>query len=305
MTLAAPAESAADPVATRARIPWTDVSLVLMAVLWGANFAAMKLGATQFPPLAFNALRLTAGTLILLGIAAFSRATWPSRAVAGRLMLLGVIGNGLYQILFVEALVRTSIANVAIMLASTPIWLALVGNALGSDRLSRRAWSGVSLSFAGIALVVLAGANAASGTHSWTGDALAFAAVACWTTFTILLRPLMPSTDPIPLHALTLVGGAVPLLLIASPELARTGWTTISGGGWAALGYGAVFAIVIAYLLWYRGVRLIGPTRTAMYANLQPIVALVVAALVLGEVPSIAQGIGCAATVAGLLLTRS
>ena len=64
-------------------------------------------------------------------------------------------------------------------------------------------------------------------------------------------------------------------------------------------------AIVVAYLLWYRGVRLIGPTRTAMYGNLQPIVALVVAALMLGEVPSAAQSVGCVTTVLGLLLTRS
>ena len=305
MTSAASAESSAAPATARAELPWTDLSLVLMAVIWGANFAVMRLGAAQFPPLAFNALRLATGTLVLLGMAFARGAAWPPRATVRRLMLYGVVGNGLYQVLFIEALMRTSIANVAIMIASTPVWLALIGQAMGTDKLSTRAWWGIALSFAGIGLVLFAGASARGGQHSWTGDLLALCGTASWCAYTLLLRPLTRDTDPIPLHALTLVGGSVPLLLVASGELARTSWSTVSPGGWAALAYGALGAIVVAYLLWYRGVRLIGPTRTAMYANLQPIVALVVAALVLGEVPSAAQGVGCACTVAGLLLTRS
>jgi drug/metabolite transporter (DMT)-like permease len=62
---------------------------------------------------------------------------------------------------------------------------------------------------------------------------------------------------------------------------------------------------VIAYLIWYRGIKLIGPTRTSMYSNLQPIIAVLVAWMALGEVPTVAQGLGAAAVMAGLLLTRS
>ena len=305
MTSAAPAEAPAVPSAARAGVLSTDLSLAFMAVIWGANFAVMKLGASQFPPLAFNALRLASGTLVVLVLLFVQGASWPERAVARRLMLYGIVGNGLYQVFFVEALMRTSIANVAIMIASTPIWLALIGNLTGSELLSRRAWAGIALSFTGIFMVVIAGANAEAGTHSWTGDLLAFIGMACWTAYTLLLRPLTQSTDPLPLHALTLVGGSVPLLLVALPELSVTHWSTIQWGGWSALAYGAIMAIVVAYLLWYRGVRLIGPTRTAMYGNLQPAVALVVAWWALGEVPTQWQGLGAAAIIAGVVMTRS
>lgn len=305
MTTAAPAGDTTRPATARAGFPWTDASLVVMAGIWGANFAVMKLGAAQFPPLAFNALRILLGTLVLLAMALRHHGPWPSRAAMRRLALYGVIGNGLYQLSFVEALIRTSIANIAIMIASTPIWLALLGHAMGTERLTSRAWAGIALSFVGIALVLRGGAGGPAGLHSWTGDGLAAAGVACWVTYTMLMRRHTLSTDPIPLHAITLVGGVVPLLLVASPEIARVAWASVSVGGWIALGYGAIMAIVVAYLLWYRGVRLIGPTRTAMYGNLQPIVALVVAALMLGEVPSAAQSVGCVTTVLGLLLTRS
>ena len=305
MTSVAPLELTPVPVASRAGPSWTDASLVFMAVAWGANFAAMKLGARQFPPLAFNASRLLVGTLILLVIAVAQQGGWPSRATAWRLLALGIIGNGLYQVCFVEALVRTRVANVAIMLASTPVWLALVGQLMGTEHLKARAWSGIGLSIVGIVLVVLGGAAASGGGHSWTGNLIALAGVACWCTYTVLLRPYTESTNPIKLHAITLVGGTVPLVLLAAPQLAITPWRTITWDGWTALAYGAVMAIVVAYLLWYRGVRLLGPTRTAMYGNLQPIVALIVGAAMLGEVPTMAQGVGCALTVGGLLLART
>ena len=67
---------------------------------------------------------------------------------------------------------------------------------------------------------------------------------------------------------------------------------------WGAVGYSGVGAIGLAYLFWYRGVHEIGPTRTAMYSNLQPIVAVLVAWVALGEIPTVAQGLGAAGPLA-------
>ncbi len=69
--------------------------------------------------------------------------------------------------------------------------------------------------------------------------------------------------------------------------------------------YSGIGALVIAYIFWYRGVRLIGPTRTAMYSNLQPVIAVIVAWIVLGELPTLWQGVGAASIMSGLLLTRT
>ena len=69
--------------------------------------------------------------------------------------------------------------------------------------------------------------------------------------------------------------------------------------------YSGLGALVLAYLFWYRGVRQLGPTRTAMYGNLQPVIALGVAWLSLGEVPTIFQAAGAVLILGGLVLTRS
>ena len=69
--------------------------------------------------------------------------------------------------------------------------------------------------------------------------------------------------------------------------------------------YSGVGSLVVAYAFWYRGIRIIGPTRTAMYSNLQPVVAVLVAWAMLGEVPTLVQGVGAGAIMAGLLLSRA
>ncbi|MEO7521018.1 MAG: DMT family transporter, partial [Gemmatimonas sp.] len=76
-------------------------------------------------------------------------------------------------------------------------------------------------------------------------------------------------------------------------------------GEWGSVAYAGIAALVIAYLLFYRGVRVLGPTRTAMYGNLQPLIALLFAWAMLHEQPTLWQAIGAAFIMAGLLLSRT
>ena len=102
-----------------------------------------------------------------------------------------------------------------------------------------------------------------------------------------------------------MVGGAVPLLIASTPALIATNWSAVGRGGWLALFYSSVISMGVAYFFWYRGLRVLGPTRTAVYTNLQPIIALLVAWAFLGEIPTIFQGVGAATIVAGVFLTRA
>jgi drug/metabolite transporter (DMT)-like permease len=103
--------------------------------------------------------------------------------------------------------------------------------------------------------------------------------------------------------ALSLLGGSMLLLAVGAPALVAQDWN-LPGRAWAALLYSGLGALVVAYLLWYRGVKVLGPTRTALYANLQPLIALLVAWVTLGETPTAWQSVGAATIVGGVLLTR-
>jgi len=290
---------------TRPGVWLTELSLVAMALIWGVNFSVVKFGTGLVDPLAYNGLRVAIAAAVLAVIAVAGRTPWPPGRIVVTLVGLGVLGNGIYQFFFVEGLARTSASDTALVVAASPAFIALIGRARGVERISRKGAIGICLSIAGIALVVLGSARAQTGeSSSLLGDVLVLCGSLTWATYTILLKPYTERVSGFQLAALTMLGGAVPLVAVAWPAMMAAHWSAVPRAGWAALFYSSVFALVIAYYFWYHGVRVIGPTRTAMYSNLQPLIAVLVAWLVLGESPTPWQGVGAASIMSGLLLTR-
>jgi drug/metabolite transporter (DMT)-like permease len=282
----------------------TDLVLLLMALIWGVNISVVKYGTTAMPPLSYNAIRVSLAAVALVLLGSMVRQPWPERRIALRLLALGVIGNGIYQILFVEGVARTKAGNAALVLAATPALIALFSRMKGIERLSMRGLAGIGLSIAGVLLVVGTGAVNAT-RETFTGDALVLGGCVCWAAFTVLLKPYMHQVQSMHLAALTMLGGLLPLYVVAIPDLAGLQWAAVPAMAWLSMIFSGLGALVLAYLLWYRGVRILGPTRTAMYANLQPAIALAFAWPLLGEVPTPIQGLGAAGIITGLLLART
>ncbi len=283
----------------------TDLLLLLMATIWGVNFSVVKIGLRHMEPLAFNAVRVVLAGLTLLAIARARGAVLPPRRQLWALLALGVLGHGLYQVLFVEGMARTRAGNASLVMAGTPVLIAILGRLRGVERLQARGYAGIVLSIAGIGAVMSGTAVQRPGDAAITGDLLILASSSSWALYTVLLKPYTHHVDGVQVSALTLIGGALPLSVVSLPAIGRTDWTALPAEAWGAVLYGALFALVIAYLIWYRGIRLLGPTRTSMFSNLQPIIAVLVAWIALGENPTAAQGLGAAAVLSGLLLTRS
>ena len=310
---AEPAPRAGDAPHARANVWLTDLSLLLMALIWGVNYAVVKYGTELLAPLAFNSVRVTLAAVLLLVVSLFARRLAgsgplhrPERRDVVALLGLGALGNGVYQVFFVEGIARTRAGDAALVIAAAPAFIALIGRLRGTERVGGRGLAGIALSIAGIALVVFGSTGGSNARHATLlGDCLILCGTLCWSVYTVYLQPYTHRVSGLQLSAITMVGGAVPLLVVAAPVLAATAWPQVSGRAWLALGYSGVFALVVAYLFWYRGVRVIGPTRTAMYANLQPIFAVTVAWLTLGESPTVWQGLGAASIMSGLLLTRA
>lgn len=300
-----PSSATADS-ATHPAFGFTDVLLFTMAVIWGINFVVVKYATHIFNPVAFTGLRVgtAAVFLVLVALAGRGKVALPRRDVIS-LLLLGVVGNGLYQLFFVHGVARTRAGNAALIVAAAPAFIALVARARGMERVKRMTFVGIALSFVGVGFVIVGSASSSSGQPTLLGSVLVFLGVICWTFYTIGLQPFTKRIDVIQLSAVTMVGGAVPLLIASTPALIRTDWSAIGMGGWLALLYSSVISMGVAYFFWYRGLRVLGPTRSAVYTNLQPIVALLVAWAFLHETPTIFQGVGAATIIAGVFLTRA
>jgi drug/metabolite transporter (DMT)-like permease len=296
-----PGPSAALP---RPGVWLTDVTLVLMALIWGVNFVVIKFATTVLPIVAFNAVRVSLAAVALLIAAVAGRGPWPTRRQTLSLIGLGVLGNGIYQMLFVQGVAHTRASDAAILIAATPVFIAVLGRIGATEHVHRKVWGGILLSIVGIGLISSAGA-AGQSQSSLYGDLLVLGGSFCWAVYTVLLKPHTHAVDGIKLGALTMIGGAAALMLFAWPAVLSAPWRSAPPSAWWAILYSGIGSLVIAYLFWYRGVRVIGPTRTAMYSNIQPVFAVLAAWIVLGELPTLWQGVGAASIMSGLLLTRS
>jgi drug/metabolite transporter (DMT)-like permease len=292
-----------------AESPWvTEALLVLMAVIWGVNFSVLKYGTHVVTPLAFNGIRIPLAAAAQLVVARMMRLPRPAPSDAKRLILLGILGNGLYQVLFILGVASSRVATAALVIAATPAFIAMLGRLRGSEHLAGRNWLGIACQVVGVGVVVLATAR---GTTDATGDrdsliggALVLGAALSWSIYSVILKGLSDRVHPLQIGGYTMLGGAAVLLVVGFPALLDTRWSALPGRFWGALAYSAIIAMVFAYLFYYRGLRLLGPTHTAMYSNMQPLIAMLVAWIALREVPTNPQWAGAAMIVGGLLLTR-
>jgi len=283
----------------------TDALLFLMALIWGVNFSVVKFGTEVMSPLAFTGMRVVMAASVLFLVAFLRSPKFPSRRDILSLMLLGMLGNGFYQLLFVLGVARTNVGNAALIVAATPAMIAIASRVGGVERVNRRVAMGIALSLFGVMLVVLGSARAATGNATFVGALLVFGGTLCWTAFTVLLQPFARRLDPIQLSAFTMLGGTVPLAFVTSRSIAATEWSKFGFPAWGALFYAGVISMGLAYVFWYRGLRVLGPTRTAVYANVQPVIAILVAWIFLSEAPTLWQGVGTGTIMTGLFLTRT
>lgn len=285
---------------------WTEAGLVTLAVIWGINFPLIKAALEVIPPLAFNALRfpLAAVALLLLGRALAHR-TRPRRADLPAIVALGLLGNVAYQLLFIFGVARTSAGNASLLLATSPAWTVVLSAATGQERVPGRVWGGVAATLAGMLLVVAGGQGLTFGASTVVGDGLMMGAAVAWASYTIGSRTLVRRYGAMALTTWTLLVGAVGVVAMGLPDLARTDLTTLGPGMWAIVAYAGVLSISVAYALWNLGVRRLGNSRTAVYSNLVPVVAIAAAWIGLGERPSALQVAGAVVILGGLRLTRA
>ncbi|MGH9329104.1 MAG: DMT family transporter [Vicinamibacterales bacterium] len=296
---------------SRPRIP-IDAMLLLMAFIWGSNYSIVKSAFDDVPAHPFNAARLAIASVIFLALIILARRVRvPSvfytpapitRADWLRLVGLGVVGHFLYQIFFIGGLARTSVANSSLLLAATPVAIAVASAALGREAIGRWHWIGGAISLAGIYLVVGRGAGLSSDTL--TGDLMVVGAVACWTVYTLGAGRLMERHSPLGVTGLSMAIGSALYVPVMWPPIAAVEWSVLNATTWIKIVYSAVFALCVAYMIWYAAVQRIGSARTSVYSNIIPIVALVVASVWLGEPLGVVKIVGAALVLAGVALMR-
>ena len=282
-----------------------DLTMLLVVVIWGANFSIVKSALTEIPPLAFATLRFATASVILLVFMLWheGKRALPDRRTLWKLTWVGIIGNTIYQALFTYSLTLTTAANGSLIIATTPALVALAAAMLKIERIRRVMAVGIALAIGGVVLVV-AERGLALGGRSLLGDLLMLGAAICWTIYTLGVRTLGQGLSPLAITTWTMITGVPGMLLVSLPDWSTVAWSHVSLQAWLALAYATLLALVLAYVLWNNSVRVAGSARTAIYGCAIPLVATLIAWPLIGEQPTWVQGIGGVLIISGVLLTR-
>ncbi|HXG94839.1 MAG TPA: EamA family transporter [Blastocatellia bacterium] len=221
-----------------------------------------------------------------------------------RLFGLGLLANTLYQSLFIIGMSYTRAGNAALILATTPLFTAILGRIRGHEYFTARGVAGLLLAFGGIVLIILSGESELSFGETIIGDLLLLASTVCWSFYTVGANRLVHAHGSMKATVIMMVTGTPLLLIVCAPSLLRQNWAEVNAAAWAGLVYSALFAIALAYIIWNYGVRKIGSTRTAIYSNITPVVAMLAAWPALGEVPTAGQIVGAVVIFIGIYFVR-
>jgi drug/metabolite transporter (DMT)-like permease len=286
------------------RVTTVDVMLLSTIAIWAFNITLTRYVLTHgFRPLAYASIRYAGAVLLAMALVlALER----SVAIGGRrdlgLLALATTMLFLNQLAFVYSLRLTTGTTVALILGSMPIFTGLVSVAVGLERPALRFWLGTLVGLAGVALVALGAGGGFSGNLG--GELLAVGLSASWAVYTVAIAPLMRNYSPYRVSAVVLAAMAVPLLAVASPQLAEQDYG-LSWVVWAALAFAIIGPLTLTNVLWFSAIDRVGPSRASMLVNLQPFLAALFAYLILSEHISGLQIAGGALILAGILIERA
>ena len=282
----------------------TSVEMMLLSAigLWALNLTVSRYILTHgFQPLAFSTVRYGLAALVFIGIAVFAER---SLRIARRdlaAVIAAAVALWVNQIGFVYALKTTSASVIALILAATPIFAALIGLAFGTEVLPRRFWIGAALSFAGVALVALGAGGELGG--DVVGILFGVLAAATWAVYSILITPLMRRYSPSRISAVVLSLSWVGIALTGLSQTRSQDWQ-LGWEVWALLLFATLGPLVITNVLWFRSLDRIGPSRATLATNLQPFVAALFAVVLLGERIDAVQILGGLLIGLGILAAR-
>jgi drug/metabolite transporter (DMT)-like permease len=282
-----------------------NASAAMAAVLFGASVVAVRVAVRDVPPVSLAVLRFGQGSLLLAGAVLvvapeLLRVRWERLRLFA---LLGVVLFGLFPLTFNVGLEYTEASRGAVMLATMPIWSALLGRIAG-ERLAGRQVAGVALSFVGIGLAFVEPGRPMGDAMSLVGDGLLLLTGLLGALYGLIAKRVLAVDSAATVTTYAMLFGTVLLLPVAVaegmvPAVARLDWRLL--GLVVFLG---VLGGAAAFLLWTWALSRITPTQVAVYANLNPIVAAILAIALLGERRSPMFVLGFATVVTGVLLVN-
>jgi drug/metabolite transporter (DMT)-like permease len=216
--------------------------------------------------------------------------------------MLGLIGVGLNQVFFILGLSLTSVAHAAIIVGLTPILVLVIATIVGHEEIRRMQLVGMLLALFGVA--VLQSSSPQSRQGSLIGDLMVFCGILLFAVFAVRGKRETARVGPIVLNTWAYMASAVALLPVTLWYSQTFDYGRVTWQGWASLFYMTDFSSVLGYLLFYYALSHMPASKVSTFAYLQPLIAIALAIIFLGEQPNAALISGGALVLAGVFIAE-
>jgi drug/metabolite transporter (DMT)-like permease len=211
----------------------------------------------------------------------------------------------LYLVIFVKGIELTTAGNTALILASMPMWTAILSFFVLSERLPPITWGGLLITLVGTVIVTTQSSGEVSlSSKYFVGNLCMLGAAMAWACGTVVSRPILLTMSPLRLAFLSSLL-TTPLHVWLVIDQMPAAWpTAMQTHNMLAIIYSGVFSTGVAYATWHAGVRAVGGSHASVYQNVVTLVAVVGGWVFLKEQPMVAQLFGGVLMIAGLLMMR-
>ena len=281
------------------------ICLVLFtACSWGMTWPQSKFLLSMLPPFSMRTGCGIAGCIFAFLIAAARRERLiPPRGQWGRLFVFAMLNYGLFVVLTTLALVWLRASEAVVITYTLPIWASILAWPMLGERLTPGRILAIVLGCGGVALMVGVsfsgdGGQAISG--KLPGAAVALAAAWLFGLGTVIGKKYPLRMPPIASVAWQGGIGTLPVLILSLWE--HPDWSSVTPHGWAAIGYISTLPLTLAYLTWFRGLKLVPASTAATTLLLSPVIGVIGSALLLGDTLGPRQWAALAMTLGGVAL---
>ena len=283
------------------------LKLFLAPVLWGGGLVAGRIIAVQLPPFTITFLRFLLVSLFLLPVLYLKKGKFTVPSVRGTILLIAMSTSGilLFNFFLFSGLRTVTAIRSSVIIAFTPAVVALVSGMFFHEKITALMRIGILAAFTGAVVTITDGdfRILLSGEIS-TGDLHLIGCVFTWTAYSISAKYAMRELSSFTVLVYGSLIGAVMLIPFTLYEGVLHTLGTQPPETWYSLMYLSFGAAGIAYLFYYDGIRAVGASRAAVFLNLEPVSAIILGILILGEHLTLPVIIGGTLVIGGLFLTK-